>query len=613
VRSRASRRIATIAALRATIRSRAIQDASFPVKRERRGASWAAARSSHRREAMLRRLPLRLLVALLGCSGAAYAATTEPNGLPIPQERSAAEIPWDPLRLADLFAARNEPIDWLADAGTNPSVFSPLCGFTGQLVMRGGGCKVDFGWYNVNQSSAAPPPDNEIYTLVPKEALNTLQDLHPNANDPPSQTFYANDIRTDARYQGGLVGFALRGQAETACTQTHFSEQRLNVVCTNCTPNAPWITAVIYKSKATPDAFYVAFEDLPMSPTDFGGFPGQQYRNDGDFNDFVYFITGVTCEGGGEPCDTGQPGICKNGITDCALTGGGVVCRPDNQPSNEQCDGLDNDCNGSVDDGSDLCPEKQICDRGTCVAACGGGEFNCPGALVCDRGYCVDPNCQGVACPEGEVCRSGVCVDRCDGVVCPLGHVCRVGRCVDPCGGVTCTEGQVCDQGACVNSCACRDGCGNGLACESPSGRCVDTGCEGKTCAAGEVCVAGNCANACDGAICPGGAACENGACGEPIPGAGTGGSGGTSIGTGGTGGTIPGGTGGTGAEASGGAAGSSDSKPFGKQDPSPSCSCRSAASRANSSFAALGFLLAVSAFCRRLRRRRHAPRNAGK
>ena len=89
------------------------------------------------------------------------------------------------------------------------------------------------------------------------------------------KTFTAEAIRTDVRYQGGLIGFALIGGG--GCPQTHFSQQELNIVCTNCTPNAPWITTLIYRSTAVPDAFYMAFEDLPFQPTGLG-------FNDGDFN-----------------------------------------------------------------------------------------------------------------------------------------------------------------------------------------------------------------------------------------------------------------------------------------------------------------------------------------
>lgn len=444
------------------------------------------------------------------------AAVVEPNGLAVPQPLGSGDAPFEKtpgsLTLASLFASRGEQIDWQADASTSPAVFSPQCGFTGTLVLRGGGCKVDFGWYNVGANNT-PPSDGEIYTLVPKTDPIFNNTFQPQAGET-GQTFSASAILTDPNYKGGLIAFALKGNPAEACSQTHYSQPALNITCTNCTPPAPWITSLIYKSTATPSAYYVAFEDLPMSPTDFKGFPGQQYTNDGDFNDFVYFITGIDCQGAGKVCDTGLKGVCKDGLTDCGA-GAEIECRPQVKPSEEKCDATDNNCDGVVDEG-DLCPTGQVCDKGTCVGNCSKAEFACPPNLACNtEGHCVDPACQTVSCAEGSVCQAGKCVAPCDGVVCPKTQVCRVGKCLDPCDGVTCDNGRVCEQGVCVTACGCK-ACDGAAVCDVGGGHCVDAGCAGKSCGTGTVCVAGSCVDTCSGAVCPGGAMCANGQCGEP-------------------------------------------------------------------------------------------------
>jgi hypothetical protein len=161
------------------------------------------------------------------------------------------------------------------------------------------------------------------------------------------------------------------------------------------------------------------------------------------------------CTGGGMACDTGKMGACSVGINQCS--GNGVLCNQLVSPASEVCDGVDNDCNGIVDDGDNLCGVSQVCDRGVCVSVC-APEFPCLDTTqVCtDRGTCVDSACANVDCTAGERCQGGTCYQPCDGVTCPHGQTCRVGRCVDPCAGVTCGMLQVCVGGACVPACQCQ-------------------------------------------------------------------------------------------------------------------------------------------------------------
>jgi MYXO-CTERM domain-containing protein len=374
-----------------------------------------------------------------------------------------------------------------------------------------------FGWYNAVMSGGAPPPDNEIYPLIPSTDPTVyggvaFTPLATTPLPPPSngnwtlKTFTAADIRNDVNYKGGEIGFALVKGSQ--CTQTKYSQRALNQACTSCTPMDPFITTVVYKGTVEENSYYMAFEDLPVNPTSFSA------NNDGDFNDFVFYITGLVCSGGGEACDTGLKGACAIGKTDCSEDGKPGACRQVVKPNKETCDNVDNDCNGMVDDG-DLCPVGKVCDHGSCVAACNTGEFRCPNDLTCDNGFCIDPLCKGKMCDMGQACRAGKCVGVCDGVTCPTGQECQLGRCVDLCAGVTCLDKQVCEGGLCVATCGCR-ACGAGKTC-ADSGQCVDSGCEKLTCQPGEVCVAGACKDACVGAACPGGAACVMGQCQSPV------------------------------------------------------------------------------------------------
>ena len=110
-----------------------------------------------------------------------------------------------------------------------------------------------------------------------------------------------------------------------------------------------------------------------------------------------------------ETCDTRQLGVCSSGLTACV--DGDTVCAPSATPSDEICDGLDNDCDGRADeDGlggllAEPCYEGPDGTEG--VGACAAGVSRCVDGMF---GACVEQ-----VVPGGEIC-DGVDND-CDGVV----------------------------------------------------------------------------------------------------------------------------------------------------------------------------------------------------
>ena len=143
----------------------------------------------------------------------------------------------------------------------------------------------------------------------------------------------------------------------------------------------------------------------------------------------------------GQACDGPDPDECLNGAFACAPDGAGVVCANEVAPSEELCDGKDNDCDGKVDedfallglacDGTDAdkCKNgKVICaadGKSTQCSAefptdipevCNGKDDDCDGAT--DEGYdgLGDP-CDG---PDADLCANGVKACSADGtsVVC---------------------------------------------------------------------------------------------------------------------------------------------------------------------------------------------------
>jgi len=519
----------------------------------------------------MRNLPRLLAAAVAFLAAPAALALSQPDGSPIPSNGN----------LRGYLDGEGESIDPASAAAITPETFDPNCQLTFKVIARGGGQKNSFGWYNVTGSRPEPSDLHEF--LGCDDGVGTVKVL---------------DIKNHPAYRGGRIGFFMastEGKTERNCVRftddgpdpstlghLYFSERQYN---DDNVGEDSYIHLIIMDSRVYPQAFYFGWEDL------FAG-------GDNDFEDLLTRVEGITCAGGGGDCDTGEPGICAAGTEQCR--NGVLTCVPQMEPRAEVCNGIDDDCDGAVDEGEEICGAGQVCDRGQCVNGCWGGEFSCPVGLVCnERNVCVKPTCAEVECPEGEVCQDdGSCKAPCDGITCPLGQVCRVGLCVDPCEGVECDAGQVCDAGVCKGDCDCTP-CPAGEVCMA-DGRCVEEGCESVTCGAGEICRMGVCVDACAGAVCPAGQVCSQGAC---VAGDGSGGSGGSGAGgTGGKGGTGGGAGGSGGSDPGAGGGGGSTGGSDGGGDRASDDKGSSGGCSADGGVAALGFVAAALALARRRR-----------
>jgi len=274
--------------------------------------------------------------------------------------------------------------------------------------------------------------------------------------------------------------------------------------------------------------------------------------------------TGPNCCkcGSGTTCEKTQ---CINGVPTCTTT----------QPIDpEECNCLDDDCDGKIDEGT-LCGAGAQCVNCQCAFECSPGEFPCPLGKKCSaNNFCINDPCYGKACPDmnggkqackdngdntascvpicdvttctdplkcfpktGEClpddcttypdrctadqnCIAGVCVGNpCNGVTCPTAEYCVSGQCYSSCAGVTCPDGQRCRLGTCEAD-PCKHGCPFGKVCNDESGTCIDDPCTFRDCPKGDWCNPndGQCEpDACVGTMCPDPSqVCKGGTCYDP-------------------------------------------------------------------------------------------------
>ena len=116
--------------------------------------------------------------------------------------------------------------------------------------------------------------------------------------------------------------------------------------------------------------------------------------------------TGQGCDPGSvNYCSTGLFGVCSSGTKTCDSSGFWQDCIQTTPPKTEICnDGLDNDCNGKIDNSDNNCPLEDGCSPDS-IQSCSTGLFGAcsSGTKTCDSsGYWQD--CIQTTPPKTEIC-----------------------------------------------------------------------------------------------------------------------------------------------------------------------------------------------------------------
>ncbi len=206
------------------------------------------------------------------------------------------------------------------------------------------------------------------------------------------------------------------------------------------------------------------------------------------------------------PCSAGEcqsPLVCIENLCvspchamECSFT---EVCDPVRQRCLDPCGVMD-------------CEEGEVCVKGKC-GTCFDKDMGCPEGEACVYPGTCSPNpcADSTDCLSYQYCSptqsgsSRFCATSCAQVACPFGQTCINGDCIeDPCGGRTCAERETCVGGQCYNDpCELAD-CEAGKVCVAiagaqagslPQSACIADPCAMIQCGTGQVCEV----------VCPGG------------------------------------------------------------------------------------------------------------
>ena len=329
-------------------------------------------------------------------------AVVEPNGITVPAPPitpgcatvtcPAGRVCEDgrcEVRLQSYFDTNGEAISETADASTDPGVFLPLCDFAATLVLSESQAQGGLAWYNVPTTAPTAAPA-AIYQIGPFPML-------------VGQVITSADVRTNPNYAGGLIGFVLLKNLGAAA--------RCRASTTPSTSATSMHVHGLHDAGLLEDGAQLPVEGAPQLVLPrVRGLGGRRPELAGRGTTATSTtrcsrISGVTCDGGGEPCDTGMPGVCAQGVTQCQV-GAGIICKPAVMQERREVRQPRQRLQRHGRRRRPACAQASfVCSKGVCIRPCDDSEFPCAVGLKCDTdGLCKDPRCADRRLPR----RAGV-------------------------------------------------------------------------------------------------------------------------------------------------------------------------------------------------------------
>jgi hypothetical protein len=177
---------------------------------------------------------------------------------------------------------------------------------------------------------------------------------------------------------------------------------------------------------------------------------------DDDCNGMVDDVTtlGTAC------IDDSKMGVCRIGTYQCGDSSSLAPACVTVEPTPEKCDAIDQDCDGDPYNGFDLTSDPKNC--GKCGHACSIGDVCCQGNCVSSISFQTDAqNCGGCGnlCGRGQYCCQGDCLAN----AVKGGNTCA---CVTDCGAQSCCGTSCVDLDTDTKNCgSCGHACASGEVC----------------------------------------------------------------------------------------------------------------------------------------------------